>query len=286
MRSAAGPAQDRDMRRPRRATADRGDSRIGLGQRVARDNLDRGAVTLAERGGEFGKFRGAEKIGRRVDEVAHHPGGGGGRTAALLPLGRQQLRRAAFGRLQRSVAIGAEAKAESGNGRIVVARLQAPGRAFRQAERQVAERGGRRVVAETEHRADHAFIARQEQQLLRRRREVELAKEARLRRRQAVEERGKPGRTHGMQRPRRIGVVDQAIECLLQHRTRSHRHRRATAQRRSKQQRDASGKLRRIARQVALLHARQIEQRAGGIGDQRRRPAAFPPAPRSACAAD
>ena len=69
---------------------------------------------------------------------------------------------------------------------------QAPGCAFRQAECQTAERGRRHIVAKTEHRADNAFIARQKQQFLRGSREIELAKKARSRRRQAVEKRGKP----------------------------------------------------------------------------------------------
>ena len=173
----------------------------------------------AKRGGELGKFDRAEKVGRRVHEIAHHPGGGGGRATALLPLGCQQSRRCALGRLQCTVAIGAKTKAKSGERGIVVAWLQAPGRAFRQPERQIAECGGRRVVAKTEHRAGDAFVTWQEHQLLRGRGEVELAKEAGLRRRQAVEERGKAGWTHNVEWPRRVGAVDQAFQCLLQHRT-------------------------------------------------------------------
>ena len=66
------------MRRPRGPTADSGHRRIGFNQRVAGNQVNRGAVTLAERGGEFSELRGAQEIGGRIDEVAYHPGCGGG----------------------------------------------------------------------------------------------------------------------------------------------------------------------------------------------------------------
>ena len=66
---------------------------------------------------------------------------------------------------------------------------------------------------------DYALIARQELQLLRSSREVELPQEARLSGWKPIEKTGKTGRPHGIQRPCRVGVVHQTVECLLQHRS-------------------------------------------------------------------
>ena len=54
----------------------------------------------------------------------------------------------AVGGLQRGVAIRAEAEAQRGRGRVVVARLKPPDSAFRQTEREVAEGEGRTIVGE------------------------------------------------------------------------------------------------------------------------------------------
>ena len=130
----------------------------------------------------------------------------------------QEPGRATLGGLQRTVAVRAKAETQCGNAWIVVARLQAPRGALRQAERQIAERDRRRVVAEAQYRTDHTIVAGQEQQFLCRRAEIELTEIAPLRLGQTIQKAGKSGWTHGMQRTRRLRLIHQTIESLFQHR--------------------------------------------------------------------
>ena len=90
--------------------------------RLDRGYFHDGAMAVAERCGEISEFNRPEQIGRCVDEVAHHPCGCRSRSAPFLPCQRNESRRAAFGGLERAIAIGTETKAQGGKGGVVVAR--------------------------------------------------------------------------------------------------------------------------------------------------------------------
>src|SRR5947209_2192417 len=61
-----------------------GDGRVGMFQLGVGIQFCLGAVAPCQRHCELGQLDGTEKVRRGVDQIAHHPGGGGLRQAGLM----------------------------------------------------------------------------------------------------------------------------------------------------------------------------------------------------------
>ena len=162
-------------------------------------------MAAGQSGSDIRQLRRAEQIGRRVEEVAHHPGGFGFPYAPAAGVRLHQPGRCAFRRLGRGVSIGAERIAQRCLGGIVITRNQMPGPRIvhgggGQAERQAAECEGRTIRTQAEHRSGQSGIVLKESQFLAFGTEPEIAQILGLTRRQLGEHRREGAGAYGVDR--------------------------------------------------------------------------------------